>query len=204
MNRGTRKGLIFHQTIDRIDFLELLADAGERAPVKMIAFSLMDTHFHLVLQPEEDTAISAYMQWLMNAHLRQYRRRYGGRGEGHIYQGRYKNVSLPGYEDLFRVTRYVEANARNARVVDRAEDWPWCSLATEVTPSGRALLCGDLFPRPAGWLELVNTDWSGEELRCIAAANHCGLPLDQAIAAAQQPKSARGRPRKWRNVAATN
>ncbi len=203
MNRGNRKGVVFHQVIDRIDFLELLADAAERAPVNLVAFILMDTHFHLVLQPEEDTAISAYMQWLMNAHIRQYRRRYGGRGQGHIYQGRYKNVPLPGYEDLFRVTRYVEANARVARLVDRAEDWPWCSLATAVTPSGRALVKTDVFPRPADWLDVVNADVSAEELRIIATAAHRGISLAEAMAGTARSRN-RGRPRKWGNVAATN
>lgn len=195
INRGSRKGVVFHQTVDRIDFLELLADANEREPVKLLAFCLMDTHFHLILRPDTQDAISAYMQWLMNAHIRQYRRRYSGRGEGHIYQGRYRNIPLPGADDLFRVARYVEGNARAARIVARAEEWPWCSLATRVAPSGRPLVSTDLFQRPTGWLDLVNTDLSPEELRCIAAASRRGVSLKEGLAR-------RGRPRKY--VAATN
>lgn len=202
MNRGNRKSVIFHQTADRVEFLELLVEAAEHAPVKVGAFALMNTHFHLVLLPEEETAISAYMQWLMNAHIRHYRRRHGGRGQGHIYQGRFKNVPLPSYEDIFRVTRYVEANARRAGLVTRAEDWPWCSLATTATPSGKPLVCPDVFVRPPNWLDLVNTDLSPEELRTISSAVNRGVSLVEALSTARAGN--RGRPPKWRGVAATN
>lgn len=117
LNRGSRRGVIFPKEIDRVDFLELLAEAGEREAVSLIAYALMDNHFHLVLIPEADDAIPSYMQWLMNAQIRQYRRRHGGAGEGHIFQGRYRNVPLPRADDLFRVVRYVEANARAAGLI---------------------------------------------------------------------------------------
>ena len=189
LNRGAKKGTIFHQDIDNVDFLELLADAAERYPIDLIAFSLMKTHFHLIVKARSGGSVSAYMQWLMNAHIRQYRRRYSGVGEGHIYQGRYRNIPLPGYDDLVRVTRYVEANALTAGLVERAEEHRWCSLATVVTPSGRTLVSADAFPRPATWLDYVNGGMTKEEQLKIEYAIDHGLPLERVAVTEVGPVS---------------
>lgn len=208
VNRGCKRGLLFHEPADCEGFLELIAEAESRCPVRLIAFSLMRNHWHLVVWPEHGEAVSAHMQWLMNAHIRQYRGRHGGRGDGHIYQGRYRNCSVPTASDVWRVVRYVEANALRARFVTRAEAWPWCSLATTQTPSGRQLLSDGLIVRPPDWIETVNAAMPTEQLVAVRAATAQGTefrtePQDGGGPARRPVR--RGRPRTWRrSVAATN
>jgi putative transposase len=69
----------------------LLGDARKQVPMRVLAFCLMPNHWHLVLRSFKGDDLSAYMRWLMNAHVRRYHRYYETAGEGHIYQGRYKN-----------------------------------------------------------------------------------------------------------------
>lgn len=178
VNRGAKRALLFHQPVDCSDFLERMADARERFPVSVIAFSLMKNHWHLLVLPERGVALSAYMQWLMNAHTRQYRARYGGRGEGHIYQGPYRNSPAPTAGDIRRARVYIEANALRARFVQRAEDWPWSSLHTARAPSGRLILA-DPSPPSLEWIERVNRglpESSLERIRRRFAGRRTGRP----------------------------
>ena len=78
----------------------------------------------------------------MTSHVRRYHRRYGS--SGHVWQGRYKSFLVQAgrpsaaeraagvvqtADPLWTVIRYVERNPLRGGLVDRAEDWPWSSLA---------------------------------------------------------------------------
>lgn len=91
VNRGNLRAPIFHESADYLGFLAALTDAVDRTTVRLLAFCLMPNRWHLVLWPVDGSEISAYMQVVMNAHIRDLQRRHGTAGTGHIYQGRYKN-----------------------------------------------------------------------------------------------------------------
>ena len=111
-------------------FLAAMADAADRTAVRLLAFCLMPNHWHLVLWPYNGQEISAYMQVLMNAHIRDLQRRHHSAGTGHIYQSRFRNHPILDEGHFLNVCRYVEANARTAGLVPRAEEWRWSSLTT--------------------------------------------------------------------------
>lgn len=133
-----------------------MADAGDRTLVRLVAFCLMPNHWHLVLWPVSGREVSAYMQIVMNAHIRDLQRRHGTSGTGHIYQGRYKNSPILSERQFVHVCRYVEANPFCAGLVSRAEEWKWSSLVTDGPAENINMLTPWPFPRPAGWLEEVN------------------------------------------------
>ncbi|TMA94074.1 MAG: hypothetical protein E6J74_16245 [Deltaproteobacteria bacterium] len=45
----------------------------------------MPNHFHFVLEPAHENALSQFMQWLLTSHVRHYHKHYGS--SGHIWQG---------------------------------------------------------------------------------------------------------------------
>jgi hypothetical protein len=55
-------------------------------------------------------------------------------GYGHLYRGRFKSFSVQSHEHLLTVARYVERNAVGAALAERAEQWPYGSLARGRTP----------------------------------------------------------------------
>ncbi len=67
------------------------------------------------------------MRWLSNTHVRRYHRHY--KGSGHLWQGRFKAFPIEQDTHLLTVVRYVERNPLRAEMVERAEAWPWSSLA---------------------------------------------------------------------------
>lgn len=179
LNRGNERAAIFHKPADYEAFLAILADGLKRVAIQILAFCLMRNHFHLVVIPSADDALSAYMRWTMNVHVRRYRRHHQSNGNGHIYQDRYKNFVIETDDDvhLLSVIRYVEANAFRAGLVARAEDWPWSSLSRSHTWDGRNLLSPWPFPRPGNWKELVNGPFSLEELQRVRESAQRGAPF---------------------------
>jgi putative transposase len=124
-------------------------------------------------------ALSEYMRWTMNVHVRRYRKHYGSTGYGHLYQDRFKNFVIEMDDDVHMLTvmRYVEANALRARLVKRAEDWPWSSLQRSRTWDGRNLLSPWPFPRPDSWPDIVNAPFSLETLQRVRESAQRGAPF---------------------------
>jgi putative transposase len=166
LSRGNDRKKIFLKREDYWAFLRLLFEAQKRIGLAILAYCLMPNHFHLVVRPESDVAISEYMHWLLGTHVRRYHWLYGTTGTGHIYQDRFKNFLVQPGAHLLRVLRYVEANAARASLVSRAEDWTWTSL----NPTGgdaRPILSPPPIERPPDWLEYVNDAISLEDLFAV-------------------------------------
>ena len=155
MNRGNRRAVIFRQPADYKAFIALLLQAVPRFKVRLLAYCLMPNHWHLVIVADEEGAISLYMRWVTGTHVRRYHKLYGLEGTGHLYQERYTSVLVQSDHHLLTVLSYVEANARRAGLVSRAEAWPWSSLGAPASDRD-ALVAESPVPRPADWLARVN------------------------------------------------
>lgn len=144
------------QDADYQHFIDLMARAKRRYPVRIFGYNLMGNHFHLILCPMKPHAVSAYMQWLQGRHGCHHRLACQTVGEGHVYKGRFWAEPIgTGPFHFFNVQRYVEANALAAGLVKRAEDWKWGSLWERET-KGRSLLDPSPLILPANWVDIVN------------------------------------------------
>lgn len=104
LNRGNGRRTIFHKNGDFAAFVQLLRQAGERNPTRLLAYCLMPNHFHLVLWPRADGDLSDYMRWLLTAHVRRYHQHY--HSSGHVYQGRFRSFPIQEDEHLLTVLRW--------------------------------------------------------------------------------------------------
>jgi len=104
-------------------FLSLLVEAKKRHRVKLFGFCLMPNHFHLVLEPTHQTALSKFVQWLLTSHVRRYHKHYGG--SGHVWQGRFKSFPVQRDEHLITVLRYVLQNPVRAGLSSTVREWLW-------------------------------------------------------------------------------
>ena len=177
LNRGNGRSRVFHDANDYNAFLHLLRQANARVPMRLIGYCLMPNHFHLVLWPYEDGALSDWMQWLLTAQVHGYRKHY--RGSGHVWQGRFKAFPIEQGDHLLQVLRYVERNALRAGLVERAELWEWSSLPVWLAPPLWPWLDPGPVPRPASWLEHVQTPHSEAELAALRTSVERGAPFGQ-------------------------
>src|SRR5216684_3938313 len=82
LNRGNARSQVFHHEGDYAHFVSLIRQACARVTMPVLAYCLMPNHFHLAVWPHGDHDLSAWMHWLLTAHVRSYRKQY--RGSGHI------------------------------------------------------------------------------------------------------------------------
>lgn len=174
LNRGNNRKVIFRKPEDYAAFLRLMCEAHARVAIRLLAYALMPNHFHFIIWPRNRDEISAYMRWLMNAHVRHYHQHYGTTGYGHIYQGRYKAFHIQTDTYLLNALIYVEANAFRANLVGRAEDWLWSSASPRR--DDRPEISAWPIERPADWSEYLNRRLASESVQRLRRSVGRGSP----------------------------
>jgi len=197
LNRANARATLFRADEDYSMFERVVLEVQQRVNMRLIGYCIMPNHWHMILWPRDDGDLSEFMRLVGVTHTQRWHAVHQTAGRGHLYQGRYKSFLIQrrrpsrserevglieGPNPLHQVLCYVERNALAAGLVDRAEAWPWCSLAlrlTKDTSECRPILCdfpGDL---PSGWLKRVNRpskDKELEELKRLQASMLRGRP----------------------------
>jgi putative transposase len=204
LNRGNGRRTVFHKEGDFAAFAKLLREAGERTDVRLLAYCLMPNHFHLLLWPQRDGDLSAYMMWLTTAHVRRYHQHY--HSSGHVWQGRFRSFPIQEDGHLLTVHRYIERNPVRAGLVERAQDWLWSSAAAAARAGFPELTAGPV-AHALDWLRYVNEPQTEAEVEALRECTRRRRPYgdeawmertarEMGLEASMRP---RGRPRK--NVA---
>ena len=129
--RGNRRERTFFEDGDYALYLDLLADAAKLHGVEVWSYCLMPNHVHIIVVPRDTDGLGRT--------FRHVHRHYTGyinarmRVTGHLWQGRFSSVAMD-EQHLYAALRYVALNPVRARLVKRAQYWPWSST--------RALLAG--------------------------------------------------------------
>ena len=119
---GAGGGDIFVEDLDRIEFLHALGIALDRFGWKLVAYCLMGTHYHLVVDTP-CAGLATGMRWLNGVYACGFNKRYGRRG--HLFGARYDARAIRDEKHHTTVIRYVLDNPVRANLCPRAEDWPW-------------------------------------------------------------------------------
>jgi putative transposase len=176
LNRGNGRAMVLHKDDDFRAFLNIIAEASVRHPMRILAFCLMQNHHHFALWPNGARDLSRWMHWLLTTHVRRYERHY--HTSGHIWQGRFKAFPVQEDDHLRVLLRYIERNPLRAGLVERAEDWPWSSLHQSPSSVG-ALIRLDPGPAPRGtdWIEAVNAPMFESDVALVRESIRRDRPL---------------------------
>ena len=170
LNRSVRKLSIFLRPQDYRAFLKVLEEGLARYPVRLVAYCVLSNHWHLVLGPDGTGALIRFMQWVTATHAIRWQRQHHLRGQGQLYQGRYHSIGLERPSDLVHACRSVERTAMQSRLVRRAQDWPWCSLAERLQPSASLPLVAASYLMSSAWVDYVNTETPRERSGAVRAS----------------------------------
>jgi putative transposase len=102
LNRGHDRRTVFRQNGDSLASIDLMGEAKQRHPVRVLAYGLMPHHFHLILFPQRGEDLSKFRQRLPTSHVRPYHGHY--KSSGHVWQGRSKSFIVQKDEPLLRST----------------------------------------------------------------------------------------------------
>jgi putative transposase len=174
--RGNRRERVFFSDDDYRLYRDLLGEACDKAGVSVWAYCLMPNHVHLILTP---TTADGLARALGKAH-----RRYSAfinarlRVTGHLFQSRFGSAAMD-EDHLMTAARYVALNPVRARLVERAQDWPWSSVRAHLQGRSDGLVdVRPLLDRVAGrFADLLDGDPDAGELAALRAAEGIGRPL---------------------------
>jgi putative transposase len=105
-------------------FLRLLAGVTARYSLRIHAYCVMTTHYHLLLTTTEGD-LARSMQWLNGV--------YGSllnaieHDRGHVFGGRYSSTPVLSDAHFNEVVRYIALNPVRAGIGSDPADWPWGS-----------------------------------------------------------------------------
>jgi putative transposase len=181
LNRGVARMQLFEKPAGFQAFERVLQETREEAPMRVLAYCLMPNHWHLLLWPQHDGELAAFMQRLTVPTCVDGRSTAVSRGWAMgIRAGtsplRFKVQSD---EHFLLVARYVERNALRANFVLQAEEGRWSSLwrREHGTADGQSLLTARPVDRPATWVAWVNQAESEQELESLRNSVQHGRPF---------------------------
>ncbi len=90
----------------------------------------MPNHVHVIVTPQDVDGLRRNFGDLHRRYTAQINARH--RWTGHLWQGRFSSVAMDD-DHLVAAIRYVSLNPVRARLVERAEDWPWSSVRAHLS-----------------------------------------------------------------------
>jgi REP element-mobilizing transposase RayT len=131
--RGNNRQAVFRDDQDRKKYLERLSlYCGEKG-VDLLCYCLLTNHIHLLLETPRGN-LSKMMQPFQTSYTIYFNKRHGR--TGHVFEQRYKALLVDKDNYLLEVSRYIHVNPVAAKLVERAEDYPWSSYGGYCTGKG--------------------------------------------------------------------
>lgn len=129
ITRGNNKRRIFVDDHDRHDFCMRVALVARRNDWTILAYCLMDNHYHLVISVGAK-GLSRGMCELNTGHARSFNARHGR--INHLFGKRYWNRRIRNEASILNTIRYVVRNPRRAGGSKPLEMYTWSSYAATI------------------------------------------------------------------------
>jgi len=135
MARGIERTEIFREDSGRNDFLDRLGDLLMETKTCCLAWSILPTHFHLLLKTGQ-VPLATMMRRLLTGYAVSFNRRHGR--NGHLFQNRYKSILCQEEPYLLELVRYIHLNPIRARIVADVESLETYRFSGHSAIMGRA------------------------------------------------------------------
>ena len=125
MNRGINGSFIFPEPQDKLFFISLLKSKAKFYRIKILAFCIMDNHYHIILQ-NTSGRLSDFMKQLNGIYGTYYRKKHGGMG--YVFQNRFKSTLIQNEKYLAAAILYTLQNPLRANISATIYDYKYSSI----------------------------------------------------------------------------
>ena len=120
-NRGCNRERIFANDGNYAFLLKRAKAILSDNPVSVIAYCLMPNHYHFLLRPGEDDALSRFFQRLFNSYTQAFNKQQ--ERSGTLFEGRAKSKLVDSEEYVIHLCRYIHLNSVRAGLVLNPGEW---------------------------------------------------------------------------------
>lgn len=93
--------------------------------INIIAYCIMPTHVHFILEQLEETGVTTFMATILNSYTRYFNIKH--KRKGPLWESKFKNIPVKSDEQLLHLTRYVHINPTTAQLCNKPEHWEFSS-----------------------------------------------------------------------------
>lgn len=124
VNRGHAHRPLFESEFDSDSFLGLLGAQAERGRLRVHAYCVLSTHYHLLLE-RTDVPLARPLGWAEDLYARQFNRLRDR--DGHVFKGRYYARLVEDDLYLAHVVNYIDQNPVQAGMAQAPDAYPHAS-----------------------------------------------------------------------------
>jgi putative transposase len=174
VQRGNNREKVFFDKEDKERYLSLLKKYSNKCDSPLLAYCLMSNHIHLLTRPKGEESLYKMMQGVTLCYTQHINRKY--QRTGRLWESRYHSCIVDKDRYLWAVARYIEQNPVRARVVKKAEDFPYSSANAHINGIMNEILGEELFEarQRKDYRELINAE---KEINSIRYHTRTGRPL---------------------------
>lgn len=199
--RGVRSMNIFANDDDRIKYLNLLKEHGEKFGLAFLAYCLMSNHIHLVVIPENNHSLANALGEAHQHYTKAFN--FHSSTKGYLFQGRFFSCPLDNMHTLAAIA-YTERNPVRAGLVKNAWDYPWSSAMfhTNIRKSDPIVARASILDEITNWKSFLTKDPPGYDTleEKIRSGRPCGeeefIVETEKITGRSLHTCRRGRPQK--------
>jgi len=139
--RGNERRRIYYGKADYEKFKTYLEQAEEKYGYLLHCYVLMTNHYHLVIETPMGN-LSSVMHYINGSYTNYINIKK--RRSGHLFQGRYKAILIDQDSYLLELSSYIHLNPVRAKLVERAEDYPYSSYSAYISKGKNEIVYRDL------------------------------------------------------------
>lgn len=128
--RGNNKQTVFFKDEDRKFYLETLRRYSYKWALEILAYCLMTNHVHILAIPKQEKSLARGMGNTNLLYTQYINCNY--KRSGRLWQNRFFSTIIEEEVYLWAAARYIERNSVRAKLVEKAEDYPWSSARAHV------------------------------------------------------------------------
>jgi putative transposase len=128
--RGNNKEKVFFDEEDRQFYLDVLQRYKDKYAMKILAYSLMGNHVHILAVPGNETSLAKGIGGTNLIYTQYINRKYNR--SGRLWQNRFFSSVVEEEPYLWAVIRYIEKNPVRAKLVKKEEDYQWSSARAHI------------------------------------------------------------------------
>lgn len=130
ISRGNQRQKVFFDKEDSQRYYDSLSRYKKRYKTKIYAYCLMSNHIHLLLDPDCKPSLKKFMHGLNMSYAKYFNYKY--KKCGHLWQDRFKSFIISKDSYILNCVNYIEFNPVRAKIVEKPEDYQWCSYKARV------------------------------------------------------------------------